>query len=505
VVIPFILTRRRFAASCIFAVVLLCAAAAAVLPAQTLTFLFSFSYYDPVGFYPAGPLVQATDGNIYETVPQGADNYSGTIVKMSQTALSTLYSFCSGGGTCPDGSGPSGLIQATDGNLYGTTGGGGANGSGTVFKLTLDGTLTTLYSFCAGGPSCPDGSGPGGLMQASNGDFYGTTGSGGFDNPDYNCPHGCGTLFKITAAGALTTLYTFCTQDGCPDGFSPSGLAESDSGYLYGATVDGGGNYAWCGTGCGTVYKITPDGTLTTLYWFCSQDNCADGAHPFAAPQPTPDGNAYGTTSCSGPSLLCGDRYSGGTLFKISASGAFTLIHNFCAENGCRDGSEPSGVFAGSDGGYYGTTFYGGLEGGDGYGTIFKLTPDGLLRTVYRLPQEGGHNPSGLVQATTGEFYGTTLNGGVTNIGTIFSLSAGLGPFVETRPTFGQAGAAVEILGTGLTGATGVTFNGTAAGFTVVSDSLIAATVPAGATSGTVQVLTPGGALPGNVIFVVRQ
>src|ERR1700730_11299182 len=187
-----------------------------------------------------------------------------------------------------------GLVQATDGNFYGTTAYGGANcvatgGCGTVFKITPDGTLTTLYSFCSLS-GCTDGSYPeAGLIQAIDGNFYGTTTSGGT-----NCASPidlCGTVFKITPSGVLTTLYSFCQQSGCADGSAPGTLIQATSGEFYGSTYDGGITNRNCNSGCGTSFKITPTGTLTTLYSF----DATDGSSPSALLQAS-DGKLYGIT-----------------------------------------------------------------------------------------------------------------------------------------------------------------------------------------------------------------
>ena len=181
--------------------------------------------------------------------------------------LTTLYSFCTQPG-CADGDRPNGgLVQAPDGNFYGTTYSGGANNnSGTVFKITPGGTLTTLYNFCSQ-PNCSDGESPFvGLVQGSDGNFYGTTGGGGVN--------GYGTVFRITTGGTLTTIYSF-------DGFNglrtDTGLVQAADGNFYGTTLTGGNPYNCGGQGCGTVFKITPAGKFTTLYIF----NVYDGAFPY--------------------------------------------------------------------------------------------------------------------------------------------------------------------------------------------------------------------------------
>jgi uncharacterized repeat protein (TIGR03803 family) len=259
----------------------------------------------------------------------------------------------------------------------------------------------------------------------------------------------------------------------------------------------------------GTVFKITPGGALTTLYSFCSQPNCTDGANPFGGLVTGADGNFYGTTDAGGSNPSCGNFYCQvgcGTVFKITASGEFTTLHSFCSESGCADGSKPlSDLVAAANGNFYGTASGAGTSQ---YGTVFSITLGGDFTTLYTFCSKpsctDGANPyAPLLQVTNGDFYGTTLNGGSDDIGTIFSLSVGLDPFVKVQPAFGNRGAAVEILGSDLTGTTSVTFNGTPAAFTVVRSSEIVATVPAGATSGMVRVATPGGTLSSNVPFRV--
>jgi len=187
-----------------------------------------------------------------------------------------------------------------------------------------------------------------------------------------------------------------------------------------------------------------------------------------------------------------------GTIFKITPSGKLTSLHSFDGTDGA---NLQAALVQGTDGNFYGTT-YGGGEFGDG--TIFQITPSGTLTSLYSFSSDNGYNSrSALVQDTNGEFYGTTWYGGIDGDGTYLILSVGLGPFVGTLPTSGNVGTAVKILGTNLTGATTVTFNGTVAAFTVVSSSEITTTVPAAATSGTVKVTTPSGTLSSDVPFRV--
>jgi uncharacterized repeat protein (TIGR03803 family) len=491
------------------AILALCVTTAMALPAQTVTTLLRFQGKD--GGDPHGALVQATNGDFYGTTYEGGANhfgagYAGTVFKISPSGTITrLYSFCAQTG-CADGAAPeAGLVQATNGDFYGTTG-------WTVFKITPGGTLTTLYTFCSL-PQCADGEYPAAaLIQGADGDFYGTTteGGGNFSGESYE-----GTVFKITPTGTLTTLHSFCADNGtvpCLDGFYPqAALVQAANGDLYGTTSAGGTNL-FGGDG-GTVFKITPSGTLTTLYNFCSQSNCADGAGPTGLVQGA-DRDFYGTTSFGG-SGTC-EQPGCGTVFKITANGTLTTLYSFCSQAGCAyggaDGGEPvAALVQATDGNFYGTTDLYGANCGD-CGTVFKITPSGTLTTLYSFCPQGkctdGKRPNGLVQATNGDFYGTTANGGGSSncdegCGAIFSLSVGLGPFVKTQTTSGKVGAAVTILGTDLTGATSITFNGAAAAFTVVQPSEIKTTVPVGATTGTVQVATPGGTLSSNVPFRV--
>jgi uncharacterized repeat protein (TIGR03803 family) len=253
----------------------------------------------------------------------------------------------------------------------------------------------------------------------------------------------------------------------------------------------------------GVVYAITTAGKLSTVYAFGTEAHYGDGLNPSGNLIQATDGNFYGTTLRGGAYSNCGHEEPGcGTVFKVTSAGKLTTLYSFCAQVTCVDGQEPNGgVIQATDGNFYGTTVTGGANG---YGTIFKITSEGTLTTLHSFDSTDGENPYGpLLQATNGDLYGTTYYGGPNGYGTVFSLSLGLGPFVETRPASGAAGVRVVILGNNLAGTSGVTFNGAAATFTVVSPSEITATVPTGATTGPVVVTTPGGALTSNVSFRV--
>src|SRR6202521_5902280 len=272
-----------------YATFLLCAAMATASPAQTFKTLVNFD-----GTNGATPvytsLIQGTDGDFYGTTIGGGPNNAGTVFKITPGGtLTTLHTF---DGT--DGVGPVGaMVQGTNGNFYGTTPNGGANGNGTVFKITPGGTLTTLHSF-----GTTDGSFPNcALVQAANGRFYGTTYQGG-NNATCGFGNGCGTVFKITPGGTLTTLHIFDSTDGA----NPiAGLVQATDGNFYGTTYAGGAS-DW-----GTVFKITSGGTLTTLHSF----DLSDGAQPYGPLGQATNGQFYGTTPNGGAN-------NDGTLFGLA-------------------------------------------------------------------------------------------------------------------------------------------------------------------------------------------
>jgi uncharacterized repeat protein (TIGR03803 family) len=461
--------------------------------AQTFTTLYSFC---PQGdcsgaLVPNGALVQATNGDLYGLSPEGGAQSLGSVFKITTGGtLTTLYSFCAQT-NCTDGWDPVySLVLATSGDLFGLTEAGGADDSGTFFKITPNGTLTSLQSFCAV-PGCLEGEYLNPLVRGTNGDFYFTTEANGTENS--------GTVSRFTPEGTLTTLYNFgCGETGCPGGRTPfAGLIQDTNGNFYGTTEYGGnGN-----PGSGTLFKITAGGTLTTLYTFCAQSGCPDGANPTGALVQATNGDLYGTTTYGGSGSP-----GSGTFFKF-ANGKLTTLYTFCTQSGCPDGTSAGyPLIQATDGNFYGTNTSGGANG---RGTIFKITPAGVLTTLYSFCAQSGCTDgeipnAGLMQHTNGILYGTTQFGGANGAGEIFSLSLGLAPFVETLPTSGEVGASVKILGTNLKSATSVTFNGTAATFTVVSASEITTTVPTGATSGTVVVTTTGHTLSSNVVFTVK-
>ena len=448
--------RVLISVGCLFA---FCATTSVASRAQTLTTLYSFCGQSNCidGRTPFAGVVQGTDGNFYGTTSSGGNQNAGTIFQVTPGGSHTvLYNFCAQP-NCTDGDGPyGGLVQATDGNFYGTTGAGGAHRLGTVFKIAASGRLTTIYSFCSSGPPCSDGQVPEStLVQGTDGNFYGTTLYGGSNS---SCMYSgdafsCGTVFKITPSGTLTTLHSFNSVDGFSgytDG-SGQGLVQGSDGNFYGTSPLGGSNQG-CGNGtgggCGTVFKITPGGTFTLLYNFCSQPNCTDGFYPLTTLVQGTDGNLYGTTAFGGSGSSCGISPGGcGTVFKITPTGTLTTLYSFCpGGDPCPDGAFPNGLVQATDGNFYGTSNGGGPVGF--YGTLFQITPRGTLTTLYSFCSEpncadGGYPLGGLIQATDGNFYGTNSGFGVNcpengQCGTVFRLSTGLSPlpwqFVPLTP-----------------------------------------------------------------------
>jgi len=456
------------------AVILLCAATF-VAQAQTFTDLAQFNGSN--GANPTAPLTQGVNGNLYGTTYGGGNNGAGTVFEVGPGGiLATLYSFCTQP-NCRDGQIPflAGLVLATNGNFYGETAYGGKQGYGTIFRINPQGELRTLHSFTS-----TDGDTPiGGLIQGTDGNFYGVTYQGG--------AHRNGTVFKITPTGTLTTLHSFGRSDGK---WPAAGLVQAPDGNFYG-TTDAGGQF-----NLGTVFRITPGGKLITLHHFDGDDGSANLGQLILAA----DGNFYATASGGGAN-------GAGTVFSIAPDGTFTTLYNFVdIVGGLKTLLQPT------DGSFYGTIELGGDPGclDYGCGSIFQLTLDGTLTTLHVFEGPDGENPEGaMFQATDGTLYGTTYSGGDfscnegTGCGTVFSLNLGLSPFVRLVRDSGKVGQSGPILGQGFTYASDVSIGGTPASFTVVSDTYLIATVPAGATTGFVTVTTPNNTLTSNKPFRV--
>lgn len=282
-------------------------------------------------------------------------------------------------------------MRADDGNFYGTTLEAPLGGESTAFKMTPDGTLTTLATF-----NGTTGYKSMGLIQASDGFLYGTCNIGGTGGG------GNGSFFKLTTAGALTTLFTGFNT---PKGIQPfDTLVQAGDGNFYGTTYYGGTSNQ------GSVFKVTSGGTLTTIRNLAA----AVGSFPRAGLVLGSDGDLYGATEFGGSS-------GSGTLFKIStaAGNAFTTLVHFNGTNGAKPQAAP---IEGSDGNFYGTTPYSSGLGGTAVGTLFQMTPAGTLTTLLTFP--AGLTSGRLLQGSDGSFYGTTDTGGTSNLGTAFRLNA---------------------------------------------------------------------------------
>jgi MYXO-CTERM domain-containing protein len=369
----------------------------------TSNVLYNFPVSASDGGTPAVGLIQGSDGNFYGMTSAGGAGSLGTVFKITpEGSLITLVSFSgtSGAflGSAPHGS----LVQGSDGNFYGTTGTGGAGNFGTVFKMTPAGTFTTLVAF-TGTTGAFLGSTPfAGLVQGSDGNFYGSTEFGGTAN--------YGTVFKLTLSPSptLTTLLSF---DGVNNGRQPEGsFVQGTDGNFYGATV-----YGLIGSTFGTVYSITSSGVLTNLVTFTGPN----GAYPHGGLIQGSDGNFYGTTN--------GDSVNNdGTVFKLTLtpSPTLTTLVSFTGPNGAYPRSY---LVQGTDGNIYGATNQGGSsyvsQSAPGNGTIFQMTPAGILTTLVSSSSTNGNDPfGGLVQGSDGNFYGVTQSGGTSNAGVFFQL-----------------------------------------------------------------------------------
>jgi uncharacterized repeat protein (TIGR03803 family) len=431
-------------------------AATSLAQAQSYSVLYDFGTQanDPETPSYSGIIAQGRDGNLYSTAPEGGANSEGAAFKITPAGtISVLYSFS---GSSPQPYGPhGGLTLAIDGNFYGTTTYGGSSEGGTIFRLTSSGTLTVLHNFDTNTgayfPYAPP-------IQGTDENFYGTTSSG--------------AIYKLTPSGTFTILYS--AQD--VQIYGP--LVQGVDGNLYGTEYNGGTNSD------GAVFKISTSGTLSVLYNF----DDTHGQYPYGPLVQDTAGNFYGTT------------YSGGTggygvVFEITPSGHLSVLHNFT-------GSDGEYVYAGlmqaSDGNLYGDASSGGSSGS--YGSLFRISPSGSgFEVLNNFTESDGAEPEVTpMQNTDGVVFGDTRIGGTQGPGVFYELKGGkLRPFVGFLPPLnsGKVGTTIQLFGQGFTGTTVVSFNGTKAKFTYVSNTYITATVPNGATTGPVIVTRPSGKL----------
>jgi uncharacterized repeat protein (TIGR03803 family)/YD repeat-containing protein len=470
-------------------------------------------------------LVQASDGNFYGLTYDGGASNTGSIYRLTpQGEYTLMHSFVEAegipGSSSIEGGTMRGLLQASDGALYGTANGGGDSGFGTLFKMTLNGTFTVLHSFKGVTGNPPDGIGPeGNLIEASDGSLYGVTYRGGTNDK--------GTVFRVapdpavssstnaaTSASArsqkpttdvgfqpptdrVSTVYSFGTALGDP--INPNGLLLAPDGTLAGTSTGGGANACpdanGADIGCGTFFSLTPSTGELVFSSFPA---------PIVNVPPTPDVRAY--HPASGVVFARDNRFWGltsaelGSIFSIANAGDSPTIENLFFGG---DGSHPLGsLLLGRDGNFYGTTVFAGFSD---LGTLFRLEfPDSPVRLASFNGLNGSSPSSGVIQGRDGNFYGTTDLGGANNEGTVYRFTLAAFPLVSAlSPSSGAPLTQVVITGNNLNGTTAVQFNGVNATFSVDSPTQITATVPTGATSGYVKIMNRYGLAESPVKFIV--
>ena len=400
-----------------FAIAVLFLALAPLVGGQTLQPLCSFNFTNGAG--PEAALTLGNDGNFYGTTEGGGASGGegdGTIFQVTTNGtLTTLVLFNVTNGTEP----MTALTLGNDGNFYGTTPQGGVSGGwGTVFKVTTNGTLTTLVSFSSIYPNPDDPEAA--LTLGNDGNFYGTTEETG--NEAY------GTVFQVTTNRTLTSLASFYAFGG---NVYPSALTLGNDGNFYG-TTEGGGSVG-ASYGDGTVFKVTTNGTLTMLVSFSGTNGYSPNGLTLGN-----DGNFYGTT-------YGGGSYAGGTIFQVTTNGTLTTLASF---NGTNGAGPVASLTLGDDGNFYGTTKYGGSTYSpftDGFGTIFQLTTNGTLTTLYSFTNgmDGAYLEAALTLGNDRNFYGTTQNGGVYYYGSVFRLLMTPAFSVQPESLTNNAGATV--------------------------------------------------------------
>jgi uncharacterized repeat protein (TIGR03803 family) len=455
-------TTRASASNVLLSCILLLATSVG-LSAQTYKVLYNFGHKagDPTNPMAAGIIAQSRGGHLFSTAGFGGANNLGAAYRMTATGgLTVLHSFDGSDGQ----NSASGLTLSTDGDYYGTTRQGGAFGYGTVYKMSQEGVVTTLYDFQGGADGAYPIAPP---IESTAGEFYGTTEGQG---PTY-----LGSVYKITKYGDFTVLHTFTGPDGA-EPYAP--LVQATDFFFYGVATNRGAY------GSGTIYRVSASGDFQVLYNF-------DGVHgslPVSGLIQASDGNFYGVTFEGGTSDY-------GVLFEMTSDYKIRVLHNF--DDVTDGGFANGGLVQATDGNLYGTND----------SKLFRFNKRGGFEILHSFTKSTGISPyDTLTQHTNGLLYGTTLQGGIgnNNNGVFYSLDVGLKPFVTYLPTYGRAGASVEILGQGFTADSKVYFNGTPATFNLVYPTYIRATVPDGATTGRITVTTANGTLISNKIFIVH-
>jgi len=456
----------------------------------------------------------------------------------------------SDGETCPQGGRPDIIIQASDGNFYGaaqvTDEGVSDPQGGTLFKLTPAGKFTRLFTFTQGASGFPNGNNPvDGFVEANDGFLYGTTFNGGAQND--------GVLFRISKTGAgFEVLHNFCSSSNCADGSIPNGLLLGQDGNLYGTTLEGGSSVSPCpSTGCGTIFRFEPTtGAFTVLHRLTA---AADGLEPVGMIQAT-NGNFYGVSDG-----LPRVGFFNENIFQFTLAGEFTVqfkspVHD-TGISGLTQGANgnlygafeniPAGeinffevstdgtdfvafapftslvgqlsipsLFLASDGNLWDTNF---TDATAPMGSVFSIDPqNGAALQTFAFDGANGDSPEvGVIQAANGRFVGTTELGGTISggsnafaDGTVWSLDAGLPApapaIILLNSTSGSVGSTVLINGHNFIGTKAVSFNGVSASFQVLNTQFVSATVPAGATTGPIEVTNLGGTATSTQSFNVN-